>query len=163
MKKEAVQVITAKRKQFGHHSGKRRRKARELVVQASYQWQMTNADISDIDNEFRNSEFIKKADADYFSQVFRGIARGKNNLDQTIAPFLDRELSKLDPIELAILRLGCFELLHQLDLPYRVVINEGIELAKKFGGAASSHKYVNGILDKLASEVRAQEKCDSNQ
>lgn len=132
-----------------------RRKARRLVLQALYQWQVGGGDLTDIEAQFR-AEFTGKTDWDYFHEVFPTIATQADELDELLAPLLDREVKTLDPVEKAILRIGAFELSHRLDIPYRVVINEGIELAKSFG-ATDSHKYVNGILDKLVKTLRPLE------
>ncbi|MEN8215446.1 MAG: transcription antitermination factor NusB [Pseudomonadota bacterium] len=132
-------------------SPKARSKARQRVLQALYQWQLTgqDKDIELILQQFLDDEEMRKVDLSYFDSLLRNIHQVVNKLDTAFAPFLDRSISQLDPIELAILRIGCYELNYCPDLPFKVVINEAVELAKKFG-AEKSHKYVNGILDKLA-------------
>jgi N utilization substance protein B len=132
-------------------SPKARSKARQRVLQALYQWQLTgqDKDIEFILQQFLDEEDMRKVDLSYFDSLLRNIHQVVNKLDTAFAPFLDRSISQLDPIELAILRIGCYELNYCPDLPFKVVINEAVELAKKFG-AEKSHKYVNGILDKLA-------------
>jgi N utilization substance protein B len=129
-----------------------RKKARSLLVQALYQWQISDYPLKDIEAQYR-ADNTGKIDWDYFHEVFTGIARYAAELDDAIKPHLDRDLKQLNPIELAILRLGAFELSRRIDIPYRVVINECIELAKTYG-ATDSHKYVNGVLDKLARQIR---------
>jgi N utilization substance protein B len=129
-----------------------RKKARTLLVQALYQWQISGYPINAIEAQYR-ADNIGKVDWDYFHTVFTTIAESADALDALFEPFLDRELKQLNPIELAILRLGAYELTQRIDIPYRIVINEAIELAKQFG-AAESHKYVNGVLDKLAKQKR---------
>ncbi len=129
-----------------------RKKARTLLVQALYQWQISGYPINAIEAQYR-ADNIGKVDWDYFHTVFTTIAESADALDALFESFLDRELKQLNPIELAILRLGAYELTQRIDIPYRVVINEAIELAKQFG-AAESHKYVNGVLDKLAKQKR---------
>lgn len=132
-----------------------RKKARNLLVQALYQWQISDYPVNAIEAQYRDDN-PGAIDWDYFHALFTGIASGTAALDDSFRPFLDRDLSQLNPIELAILRLGAFELANRIDIPYRVVINEAIELAKKYG-ATDSHKYVNGVLDKLARQARAVE------
>ncbi|PMR73167.1 transcription antitermination factor NusB [Billgrantia endophytica] len=146
-----------------------RHAARELAVQGLYQWQMTGKSISAVEAEFRSqlpdddmedhenwAKVMQIADLALFHELLHNVARFRGDLDAAIAPLLDRRLEELDPIELTILRLGAYELSRRLDVPYRVVINEGVELAKSFG-ATDGHKYVNGILDKLAARLRSAE------
>lgn len=133
-----------------------RHKARELVLQALYQWQLAGASITEIEAQFRARNDMERVDGAFFHELLTGVARQVSNIDETITPLLDRGFDQLDPVERAALRLGCFELMVRSDIPYRVVINEGIELAKKFG-AQDSHKYINGILDKLALTLRPVE------
>jgi len=132
-----------------------RRKARRLILQALYQWQLSGGELYEIEAQFR-AEFIGKTDWDYFHEVFNAIPPQADELLGLVAPHLDRAVKALDPVERAILLIGAFELKHRLDIPYRVVINEGVELAKSFG-ATESHKYINGVLDKLARTLRPQE------
>lgn len=133
-----------------------RRRARVLVMQALYHRHYSKSSISDIEAEFMVDNDMSKIDSAYFRDLLRGIHREQADLDKTFEPFLDRPLSEVDPIELAIVRLGTYELKHRIDVPYRVVINEGIELAKRFGGT-EGHKFVNSILDKLSRRLRLSE------
>jgi N utilization substance protein B len=146
-----------------------RHAARELAVQGLYQWQMTHKSMTTIEAEFRSqkpdddledhenwAKVMEIADKALFHELLHNVARFKDELDRDIAPLLDRRLEDLDAVELAILRLGAYELSRRLEVPYRVVINEGVELAKSFG-ATDGHKYVNGILDKLANRLRSAE------
>lgn len=133
-----------------------RKKARSLLVQALYQWQISQYPAHEIEAQYR-ADNTGKLDWDYFHELFVGITSSTEALDASFTPSLDRDISQLNPIELSILRLGAYELSQRIDVPYRVVINEAIELAKKYG-ATDSHKYVNGILDKLAKESRRVEK-----
>ncbi|MDB2384784.1 transcription antitermination factor NusB [Endozoicomonas sp.] len=133
-----------------------RRKARQLALQALYQWQIAQTSLSTIEAQFRADNDMSKVDENYFNLIIHGVPRQISHLDEAITPVLDRPLTQLDPVELAALRMGCYELVNQRDVPYRVVINEAIELVKKFG-AQDSHRYINGILDKLASRLRADE------
>ena len=132
-----------------------RRKARRLVLQALYQWLMSGSDPLVISKQYRE-ETLGKVDWNYFEEVFSEIPGATQKLNESLKPLLDRELAALDPIEKALLYLGTFELANRIDVPYRVVINECVELAKVFG-ATDSHKYINGVLDKLASELRPAE------
>lgn len=133
-----------------------RRKARKMALQALYQWQVAQTPVHELLAQFATDQDMSKVDRDYFTEVVRGVASKKSELDASLATCLDREVEKMTPIELAILRMGAFELAHRIDVPYRVVINEGVELAKSFG-AADGHKYVNGVLDKLSKQLRMAE------
>lgn len=135
-----------------------RRKARRFALQALYQWQLAGADLADIEMQFRRDNDMKKVDRDYFHELLHGVPSKLDELDDELQPVLDRKVSELSQVEKVILRIGAFELLHRLDVPYRVVINEGIELAKLFG-ADDSFKYVNGVLDKLARKIRRLEQA----
>jgi N utilization substance protein B len=131
-------------------SPKARSAARQRALQALYQWQLSGQDIDLILQQFLDDEEdMNQVDVPYFKRLLHGIHEEVKQLDTTFSKFLDRGLSQIDPIELAILRIGCYELKQCPDIPFKVVINEGVELAKQFG-AEMSHKYVNGILDKIA-------------
>lgn len=125
--------------------------ARQRVLQALYQWQFTQQDICLIESQFLEETEMEmhKVDLAYFKKLVYDIPEKITELDTAFAPLLDRKVSQLDPIELTILRIGSYELIFGQDIPFKVAINEAVELAKKFG-AEQSHKYVNGILDKLA-------------
>lgn len=112
--------------------------------------------MTDIEAEFMVDNDMSNVDTAYFRELIRGIHREQGDLDRLIEPFLDRPIGEVDAIELAIVRLGTFELKHRIDVPYRVVINEGIELAKRFGGT-EGHKFVNSLLDKLSRRLRLAE------
>ncbi|MFT5132151.1 MAG: N utilization substance protein B [Gammaproteobacteria bacterium] len=132
-------------------------RARRSVVQALYQWGMSEKSMLDIIREFENDRSeLNKADIDYFREILKGVEEHLEELDGQLTPLLDRPVVKLDPVENAILHLGMYELLYHPELPWRVVLNESIELAKMFG-AEQSHKYVNGILDKAAHKIRKEE------
>jgi N utilization substance protein B len=133
-----------------------RHKARRLATQALYTWQMSGQDIADIDQQYRLQHDMSKVDQDYFHELLHQVPAHVEELDNHISSLLDREFSQVDPVERAILRLGTYELVHRLDVPYKVVINEGVELAKTFG-AEDGHKYVNSILDGIAHKTRAIE------
>ena len=133
-----------------------RRKARHYGLQALYQWTLSGASPSDIEAEFRLDNDFRHTDADYFSAVLRGVVLDVEGLESLFEPALDRRLDELDPIERNLLRLGTFELRDRIDVPYKVVISEAVALAKKFG-ATDSHRYINGVLDKVARELRQVE------
>jgi N utilization substance protein B len=134
--------------------------ARSCALQGLYQWQLTGNDLSEIEQSFAElisgEQDMAKVNRGLFEELLHQIPARVEELDEAYEPFLDRAADQLDPIELVILRMGAYELLFKLELPYRVAINEGVELAKEFG-AVESHRYINGILDKLAHKVRAIE------
>ncbi|KHD07181.1 hypothetical protein PN36_04595 [Candidatus Thiomargarita nelsonii] len=132
-------------------SPKARSAARQRVLQALYQWQLTQQDIQLINTQFLEEQEMGKVDIPYFKKLLHDIPQQLEQLDSAFSPFLDRSLTQLDPVELTILRIGCYELTYCPNIPFKVVINEAVELAKKFG-AEKSHKYINGILDKLAKQ-----------
>ncbi|OPX54506.1 NusB antitermination factor [Oceanospirillum multiglobuliferum] len=151
-----------------------RHAARQLALQGLYQWHMTSASLQQVERQIRMaqpddglesyediSSAVEIADLNYFSELLHNIPANKTELDANFEQLLDRRIDELDPVELAILRIGSYELSKRLDVPYRVVINEGIELAKRFG-ATESHKYVNGILDRLAQRLRNAEVTGRN-
>jgi len=135
---------------------KARHKARRLATQAMYAWQMSGQDLADLDEQIRLDHDMSKVDQEYFDELLHKIPANLQELDDHITPLLDRDLDKVDPIERAILRLSAYEMIFRLDVPYRVVINEGVELAKIFG-AEEGHKFVNSILDGLARKLRVVE------
>lgn len=133
-----------------------RHKARRLATQALYTWQMAGQDLADIEKEYSLDHDMAKVDGEYFHELLHKVPAHLDELDAHIVPLLDRTIEEVDGVERAILRLGCYELAHRLDVPYRVVINEAIKLAKTFG-ADQSHKYINGILDGVAKKLRSAE------
>jgi N utilization substance protein B len=133
-----------------------RKKARHLLVQALYQWRMSGNSIIDIEAEFNADNNMAKVDTDYFSEILHAVPSKLDDIQGAYEPFLDRTNEKLDPIATAILQIATYEMLHRIDVPYKVVINEAVSLAKKFG-ATDSYKYVNGVLDKLATATRSVE------
>jgi N utilization substance protein B len=136
-------------------SGKRSQ-ARHHAVQAVYQWQMTGQNVGDIEAQFLMEQDQDGFEVPYFKELLHGVPAHLTELDAQLKPCLDRAIESVDPVERAILRLGTFEFVHHPEVPYRVVINEAVELAKVFG-AEQGHKYVNGVLDKLAKKVRPVE------
>jgi len=138
-------------------SKRARIKARRNTVQALYQWFMTGKDVGDVIAEFESDEqTLAKTDVEYFKLLLRGTIKHSSELDSRLTGLIDRPVNELDAIERAILHIGCYELEHHLEIPWRIIINESIELAKMFG-AEQSHKYINGILDKVAKELRSTE------
>lgn len=137
-------------------STSQRKRARKMVLQALYQWQLGQASLSQIEAEFRTDNDFSKIDEGYFIEVFRAIPKSISDLDRQFDVLLDRAISEVDPIEICLLRMGTYELMHRVDVPYRVVINEAVELAKQFGGT-DGHKYINSVLDKLGPRLRAAE------
>jgi len=133
-----------------------RHRAREFALQGLYQWLMSNEDAGVIDAYIRNAHGFDKADRTHFDVLLHGAIRDAANLRAEIIPYIDRAIDQLSPIEHAVLLIGAYELKQHIEIPYRVVINEAVELAKSFGGI-DGHKYVNGVLDKLASKLRATE------
>lgn len=133
-----------------------RSNARKAAVQALYQWQMTGQNINLIEHQFAEEDRLKDAQKSYFKELLHGVPEHLGVIDQALSQFVDRPVDAVDPVERAVLRLGVYELLFRLNMPYRVVINESINLAKCFG-ADGSHKYINGILDKIAQIQRAVE------
>ncbi len=138
-------------------SKRARIKARRNTVQALYQYFMTEKAVADVIAEFESDEHtLAKTDVEYFKLLLRGTIKCNAELDTQIENLIDRPVNELDAIERAILHIGCYELKYHVEIPWRVVVNESIELAKLFG-AEESHKYINGILDKVAKELRATE------
>jgi len=133
-----------------------RRRARRAALQAIYQWQMSQNSITDIEKQFREEYKTSKADMDYFATLLVGVAKGLSEVDQAMSSSISRTKEEISPVELATLRLATFELMHCPEVPYRVVINEAVDLAKRFG-ADKAHKFVNGVLDNLAKTLRSTE------
>jgi len=135
---------------------KSRRKAREFALKALYEWKLSGNDVASIALHLRDEEGYGVIDDKYFLILLKGATQEAAALEEVLTPFLDRKLNALSPIESAVLLLGAYEAVHCPDVPYRVVINEAVELAKAYGGT-DGHKYVNGVLDKLLPSVRPTE------
>ncbi|MCH9692707.1 MAG: transcription antitermination factor NusB [Gammaproteobacteria bacterium] len=133
-----------------------RRKARHFAMQALYQWHMAGANLNTIEAEFHSDNDMSKADVAYFRQLFHGVAKNLDEIEALFSPYLDRATAELDPVSRALLRMSSYELQHRVDVPYKVVINESVALAKKFG-PTDAFKFINGILDKVAIKVRSAE------
>ncbi len=140
----------------GARPKKSRRKSRELALMGLYQWRLTGYPVATIEQQLRDEEMFPEANPTHFNALLHGTIEQAEALDRQLAPHLDRGAEELSPIEHSILRLAAFELVHHPEVPYRVVINEAVELAKQYGGT-DGYKYVNGVLDKLAVKVRAVE------
>lgn len=133
-----------------------RHKSRELVLKAIYRCMMNESDIKQVFLDMKDDPDYNKADEPYFRQLLQGVYDRQEELDAKIAIFIDRSLTELSPVEHAILRVSSYELIFDITIPYRVAINEGVELAKTFGGT-EGHKYINGVLDKVAASARPAE------
>ena len=133
-----------------------RRRARRALVQAVYQWQVSSNTVASVRADFHESDALKKADKAFFDELLGVVVNQASTLDEHYAPLLDRDVAQLDVIERAVLRLATAEFAHRLDVPYRVVIDEYVELTKVFG-AQDAYKYVNGVLDHLAAKLRQVE------
>ena len=133
-----------------------RRRARELALQGLYQWLLNRNDPGVVEAHLQDAQGFNKADRAHFDALLHGAIREETTLTETFTPYLDRPVAELSPVERAALLVGAYELVHCVDIPYKVVINEAVELTKTFGGV-EGYKYVNGVLDKLAAQVRAVE------
>jgi len=130
--------------------------ARKLAMQALYRWQMNDAPWQDLIAEFASEEGMDRADGEYFRELVQGVCGARDALDESLKAWMDRKPSVLDPIEHAILLIGAFELRQRPEVPFRVVIDEGVGLARRFG-ATDGHKFVNAVLDRAARELRPNE------
>ncbi len=133
-----------------------RHKARHYAMQALYQWHMAEAPVSQIEAEFRSDYDFAHVDLEYFQAILHGVPGSVTELEAVFEPLLDRKLDDLGPVERSLLRIGTWELMHRIDVPWKVVINEAVSLARKFG-ATDSHKYINGVLDRAARQLRKAE------
>jgi N utilization substance protein B len=133
-----------------------RHKARSLVLQAIFQWQFAANSVSDIHAQYLAELNPKKVDAKYFKDLLYGTVKNVEAIDEVMTPFLDRKIKELNQVERAVLRLAIYELMYRPDVPYKVIINEALELAKKFG-SIEGYKYVNGVLDKIAHSSQIME------
>jgi N utilization substance protein B len=133
-----------------------RHRAREFALQGLYQWLLNHEDAGAIDAHMRGAHGFDKADAEHFNTLLHGVIREVASLRSGLSPLIDRPIDQLSPVEHAALLIGSYELMHHVEIPYKVVINEAVELTKSFGGI-DGHKYVNGVLDKFAAKARAAE------
>jgi N utilization substance protein B len=142
-------------------SARARSLSRKLAMQALYQWQLAGQSASELQRQFAAEEGYGDAEEEYFAGLVDGVTTLVAVLDTRLQPLIDRPLVQLDPVERAVLWIGMFELLHRPDVPYRVVINESVELTKRFG-ATDGHKFVNAVLDRAARELRSAELAAAN-
>ena len=133
-----------------------RHNARRYALQAMYQWQLAGTPLNELETEFLLHQIDKKFDLVYFKELIHGVPAFQQEIDLQMQPFLERDIREIDPIELAVLRLAIYELIKRPDVPYRVIINEALELTKKFG-SIEGYKFVNGILDRIAKITRVDE------
>jgi N utilization substance protein B len=133
-----------------------RTRARRRALQAVYAWQLSGATARDIVTQFAHEQAREIADLAYFEDLVHGVDTHRDALDTALAPFLDRTIDEVDPIERAALRIAAYEFMHRQDVPYRVVINEALESVKRFG-SEHGHTYVNGVLDHAAAALRSVE------
>ncbi|MGY6518308.1 MAG: transcription antitermination factor NusB [Lysobacteraceae bacterium] len=133
-----------------------RSRSRRRALQAVYAWQLSRTPVERLIEEFAHEQDMAVADQAYFEDLVRGVMAHWRELDEGLAKFIDRGIDQVDPIERGVLRIAAYELLHRMDVPYRVVLNEAIETTKRFG-ADHGHSYVNGVLDRAAAEWRAVE------
>jgi len=139
-----------------NQSIKGKRRARKLAVQALYQWLMSGSELIEIEAQFRVANNMDKVDTEYFCRLLHGVPANLSKLQDALTPFIDRPIEGLNPIELTVLRISAFELFNCPEIPYRVVLDESVSLTKEFG-SQDGYRYVNGVLNNLAKEVRAVE------
>lgn len=152
-------MMSEQEKPAGAKAGKgskNRRKSRELALKGIYRKFLNDLPVSQLMRDLREDDDFERADEEYFEQLLQGVIAHIPELDNRLTQFVDRGIPELSPIEHAILCIAAYELIYDPSIPYRVAINEGVELAKRFGGT-DGHKYVNGVLDKLAAEARPAE------
>lgn len=133
-----------------------RTQARRVALQGIYQWQMTNDAPIAIMRYFQETDMLQDLDFDLFKELLDNVIAQHEQVDQLFTEFLDRDIKRLDPVERAVLRIGTYELKNNLAIPYKAVINESVELAKRFG-SEDGHKFINGVLDKVAKQLRQVE------
>ncbi|HAT6810895.1 TPA: transcription antitermination factor NusB [Legionella pneumophila] len=133
-----------------------KRRARKFALQALYQWLMSGTDLHEIEAQFRAINNMDKVDGEYFCRLLYGIPTHVEALEASLLPYLDREINALNPIEHTVLRIGSFELFHCPEIPYKVILDESVSLTKEFG-SQEGYRYVNGVLNNLAKQVRSVE------
>ena len=133
-----------------------RHAARRYALQAMYQWQVAHTALADIEQTFLQNHLNKETDTAFFKELIHGIPAHQAQIDEEMKPFLSRSLTEIDPVELAVLRLAIYEFLYRPDIHYRIIINEALELTKKFG-SIEGFKFVNGVLDRVAKKIRVNE------
>ncbi|HHJ34159.1 MAG TPA: transcription antitermination factor NusB [Gammaproteobacteria bacterium] len=148
-----LKQVDSKKGQAQKGQAKARGKSRRLAMQAIYQWQMTGDSITDIKQQFFDENNMSKFDSDFFSEMVSGVASSISELDPFLEKNMPRSIESVDPVERAILRLATYEFINRFDVPYRVVLNEAVNITKEFC-AENSHTFVNAVLDKVAKEIR---------
>jgi len=133
-----------------------RKRARRRALQAIYQWQMTGQEAAEIHGQFRTAQDLSKIDEEHFERLLYGVTTDKEALNDALQPFLDRPMEQVDVMERVVLRIGAWELLNCPELPFRVILDESVDLARRFG-SEQGHSYVNAVLDKAAGVWRAEE------
>ena len=141
-------------------SARARSLSRKLAMQALYQWQLTGQSCAELRNQYAGEEGFADADGAYFGELLEGVTEAAASFDAQLGTLIDRPVAQLDPVEHAVLLIGLFELTRRLDVPYRVVITEGVDLTKRFG-ATDGHKFVNAVLDRAARALRAAEQASA--
>jgi len=140
---------------------KAKQKARRLLVQALYSWELAGSDLESIEVNFHIDNDMSKVDSELFKNLLYGIPKCLSEIDEAYQPHLDREHQQLDPVSRAILRMATYELMYSIEVPYKVAINEGVNLAKTFG-PTDAYKFINGVLDRVAAETRTVEISAAN-
>ena len=153
---EITQASTPKKKSASKKRTQTRRKSREIALKALYRGMLNQTDLMPVFKDMQDDPDYLKADEAYFKTLLTQVTEHLAAIDEKLATFIDRPMAELSPVEHSILRISGYELMYDMSIPYRVAINEGVELAKLFGGT-DGHKYINGVLDKLAAAVRAEE------
>lgn len=138
---------------------RRKRKARRLALQALYQWHMTELDCHEIEVQFRLNNDFDKIDGDYFKRLLYGISGNCANIDALYESYLDRNIDSINPVERCLLRIGAYELANILETPYKIILDESVNMSREFG-ATDAHKYVNGVLNQVAKKLRNTEISD---
>jgi len=146
----------------GNLAIKGKRRARKLALQALYQWLMTSGELHEIEAQFHATNDMTKVDSGYLHKLLHGVVTSRADIEQSFMPFLDRPVDSLNPVELTVLRLSAYELMHCPEIPYRVVLDEAVSLTKSFG-SQDGHRYVNGVLNNLAKITRAEEISPGNE
>lgn len=153
---ENMQASEPKKKSASKKRTQTRRKSREIALKALYRGMLNKTDLTPVFKDMQDDPDYLKADEDYFKALLTQVTAHLSSIDEKLSTLIDRPMVELSPIEHSILRISGYELMYDMSIPYRVAINEGVELAKLFGGT-DGHKYINGVLDKLAADVRAEE------
>ncbi|MBX4181207.1 transcription antitermination factor NusB [Sodalis sp. CWE] len=150
-----INSISNNEKFYKNNFASRRSRARQCAVQALYSWQLSNNRATDVEIQFLLNQSVADIDINYFYELYTGVINNSKELDGLMEPYLSRRLKRVDQVERAVLRIALFELNNCRDIPYKVAINEAIELTKLFG-AEKSHKFINGVLNRIAFQMRSE-------